>query len=145
MDDFNRVIVTGKIGNVPEMKMIGDKGTAILDIRLAINSSSGSRPGTTWVDVLFWGEQAQTIHRLKRKGDGLLVEGKLRVDSWEDKASGQMRSRTRIEAEKVRFIDGKEGQRAERGGGNRVVADEETMGGGSQYDPSCHERDDIPF
>nr|WP_300776633.1 single-stranded DNA-binding protein [uncultured Akkermansia sp.] len=77
------------------------KGTAVTDIRLAINryyagDNSERQEETTFVDVTLWNRQAEVAGNYLSKGRGVFVEGRLQLDSWEDKASGQKRTKLRV-------------------------------------------------
>ena len=95
MPNLNKVQLMGNITRDPEVRYT-PKGTAVTDISLAINRSFNSDDGerreeTTFVDITFWGRQAEVIGEYMKKGRPLYVEGRLQLDSWEDKTSGKQR------------------------------------------------------
>jgi len=129
MANFNKVYLIGNLTRDPELR-VTPKGTAICQFGLAVNRSfkdeSGStREETTFVDVEAWGRQGETISKYCQRGRPLFVEGRLKLDQWEDKASGQKRSRLKVVLEGFQFLGGR-GDGAEGGGG----------GGGSSYGDS---------
>jgi len=125
MANFNKVYLIGNLTRDPELR-VTPKGTAICQFGLAVNRSfkdeSGSmREETTFVDVEAWGRQGETISKYCQRGRPLFVEGRLKLDQWEDKASGQKRSRLKVVLEGFQFLGGR-GDGAEGG-----------AGGGSSY------------
>ncbi|KXU34697.1 single-stranded DNA-binding protein [Cephaloticoccus capnophilus] len=160
MANFNKVYLIGNLTRDPELR-VTPKGTAICQFGLAVNRSfkdeSGSmREETTFVDVEAWGRQGETISKYCQRGRPLFVEGRLKLDQWEDKASGQKRSRLKVVLEGFQFLGGR-GDAAEGGAGGGA-----SYGGESGYQrsapppraaaapaPSSHEPDgvddDVPF
>jgi single-strand DNA-binding protein len=112
MPNLNKVQLMGNITRDPEVRYT-PKGTAVTDISLAINRSFNSDEGerreeTTFVDITFWGRQAEVIGEYMKKGRPLYVEGRLQLDSWEDKTTGQQRSRLKVVGENFQFLGGRE-------------------------------------
>ena len=135
MPNLNKVQLMGNITRDPEVRYT-PKGTAVTDISLAINRSFNSDDGerreeTTFVDITFWGRQAEVIGEYMKKGRPLYVEGRLQLDSWEDKTSGQQRSRLKVVGENFQFLGGRDD--AGGGGGcgqSRSAAQAPYSGGG---------------
>ena len=114
MANFNKVILAGNLTRDPELRYT-PSGSAIAKIGLAINRSwrdqnGESRTDTTFVDVDAFGKQAETIGQYLRKGRPILIEGRLRLDSWDDKQTGQKRSRMGVVLETFQFLDGGRGR-----------------------------------
>ncbi len=144
MPNLNKVQLMGNITRDPEVRYT-PKGTAVTDISLAINRNFNSDDGerreeTTFVDITFWGRQAEVIGEYMKKGRPLYVEGRLQLDSWEDKTSGQQRSRLKVVGENFQFLGGREdgggsgggGQsRSSSGSGSGAQSDSGGGGGGS--------------
>jgi single-strand DNA-binding protein len=110
MRGFNKVILAGNLTADPELRYT-PKGTAIAKVRLALNRAYKTETGelkeeVTYVDVDAWGQQAETISQYLRKGRPILLEGRLKLDQWDDKQSGQKRSALRVVLESFTFIDG---------------------------------------
>src|SRR5512137_2385991 len=117
MASFNRVILAGNLTRDPELRYT-PKGTAIARIGLAINRNYTTESGekkeeVTFVDVEAWGRQAEVIAQYMKKGRPFLVEGRLKLDQWEDKNTHQKQSKLKVVLESFSFID----SRAPDGGG----------------------------
>lgn len=111
MASFNRVILAGNLTRDPELRYT-PKGLAIAKIGLAINRTWKNEAGetkeeVTFVDVDAFGRQAEVIAQYMRKGRPFLVEGRLKLDQWDDKQTGQKRSRLGVVLESFSFIDSK--------------------------------------
>jgi single-strand DNA-binding protein len=111
MANFNKVYLMGNLTRDPEMR-VTPKGTAICQFGLAISRSwkdeSGQvREETAFVDIEAWGKQGEIISKYCTKGRPLFVEGRLKFDQWEDKTSGQKRSKLKVVLENFQFIGGR--------------------------------------
>ena len=109
MANFNKVILAGNLTRDPELRYT-PKGMAIAKITVAINRSWKSETGepkeeVTFVDIDAFGKQAETIGQYLKKGRPILVEGRLRLDQWDDKQTGQKRSRLGVVLEGFQFLD----------------------------------------
>ncbi len=127
MANFNKVYLIGNLTRDPELR-VTPKGTAICQFGIAVNrqfkdESGAMRDDTTFVDIEAWGKQGETISKYCQKGRPLFVEGRLKLDQWEDKTSGQKRSKMKVVLENFQFLGS--GQRD--GGG----------GGGGEFDQSA--------
>lgn len=143
MSSFNKVILMGNLTRTPELRSTPG-GSQVTDITLAVNDvftdSSGTRQErVTFVDITFWGKQAETLCRWKKQGDPLLVEGALRQDKWVDKQSGQNRSKLKVQGLSFTFVGragGGDGGGGGGGGGNRGGnrgGGRSNQGGGGNY------------
>ena len=115
MASFNKVILMGNLTRDPELRYT-PSGTAIAKLGLAVNrtwrtETGENREEVSFIDVDAFGRQAETIGQYLRKGRPILVEGRLKMDSWEDKQTGQKRSKLGVVLENFRFVDsqGREG------------------------------------
>ena len=113
MANVNKVILIGNVTRDVEVKMT-PKGTAVAGITLAVNRSykadSGeNREETTFVDVELWGRVAEIAGEYVKKGNPLYVEGRLKQDSWEDKDSGQKRTKLKVVAENIQLLGSRQG------------------------------------
>jgi single-strand DNA-binding protein len=111
MTGYNKVILAGNLTRDPELRYT-PKGTAIAQFGLAINRTWTSESGekkedVTFVEVEAWGRQAEVLGQFLRKGRPLLMEGRLRLDQWEDKTTHQKQSRLRVVLTGFTFIDSK--------------------------------------
>src|ERR1051325_1858393 len=109
MASFNKVILVGNLTRDPELRYT-PKGTAIAKIGVAVNRTWRTESGeqkeeVTFVDVDAFGKQAETIGQYLRKGRPLLIEGRLKLDQWDDKQTGQKKSRLGVVLESFQFLD----------------------------------------
>ena len=109
MASFNKVILAGNLTRDPELRYT-PKGIAIAKLGLAINrtyttESGEKREDTTFVDVDAFGRQAEVIGQYMRKGRSILIEGRLRLDQWEDKTTHQKKSKLGVVLESFSFLD----------------------------------------
>jgi len=114
MASFNKVILMGNLTRDPELRYT-PKGTAVAKLGLAVNRSWRNADGqqqdeTTFVDVDAFGKQAETLGQYMQKGRPILIEGRLKLDQWEDKNTGQNRSKLGVILEKFSFVGGGGGQ-----------------------------------
>lgn len=113
MASFNKVIIAGNLTRDPELRYT-PKGTAVARITLAVNRTYAGEDGqrkeeVSYIDVDVWGRQAETIGQYMKKGRPLLVEGRLKLDSWEDKNTKQKMSKLKVVLESFAFIDSNRG------------------------------------
>ena len=138
MASFNRVILVGNLTRDPELRYI-PSGTAVSEIGLAVNDRVKKNDQwvdeTTFVDVTLWGRTAEVANEYLSKGSSVLIEGRLKLDTWEK--DGQKRSKLRVVAEKMQML----GARGEGGGGSRGGAPRAAgaSGGNRQPDEGSYE------
>jgi single-strand DNA-binding protein len=108
MASFNRVVLVGNLTRDPELKYIAN-GTAVTELGLAINDKRKQGDEwieeTTFVDVTLWGKQAETASEYLNKGASVLVEGRLKLDTWEK--DGKKNSKLRVVGERMQMLGGK--------------------------------------
>ena len=107
MPNLNRVILTGRLTQDPELRTT-PSDTKVCQVSLAVNRSYSDAEGerqqeTTFVDAESWGRRAEVMAQYLHKADPVLIEGRLRLDRWEDK-SGQSRSKLKVVIEDFKFI-----------------------------------------
>jgi single-strand DNA-binding protein len=148
MANFNKVIVAGNLTRDPELRYT-PKGTAIARIGLALNRSWKTETGetkeeVTFVDIDAFGRQAEVIAQYMKKGRPLLVEGRLKLDQWEDKNTHQKQSKLRVVLESFSFLDS---NRAEGTGGGTEAprAKPAAPPAATESDVPPVEEDDVPF
>ena len=154
MANLNKVLLMGNLTKDPELRYT-PKGTAVGDLSMAVNRRVSDGNGnwsdeTTFVDITVWGNTAENAQKYLTKGRGVFVEGRLQLDTWEDKTSGQKRSKLKIVADTLQFLpDGKggEGGRPSGGGSSSSNASSGPPQGGSAADPDDFdgEENDIRF
>lgn len=161
MASFNRVILVGNLTRDPELRYI-PSGTAVSEIGLAVNErvKRGEQwvEETVFVDVTLWGRTAEVANEYLSKGSPVLIEGRLKLDTWEK--DGQKRSKLRVTAEKMQMLGSREG--GPKAGGGRPASRGASSGGGGGgghddggYDDEVHSsssagppgfpEDEIPF
>jgi single-strand DNA-binding protein len=121
MANLNKVMLIGNLTRDPEIKYT-PKGTAIADIGLAVNrnyttESGEKREEVTFIDVTLWGRVAEIVGEYCKKGRPLFVEGRLQLDSWDDKQTGQKRSKLKVVGDNIQLLGSREGGSAGGGGG----------------------------
>ena len=109
MGNFNKVILVGNLTRDPELRYT-PKGMAIAKLSVAVNrtwkdESGAAKEEVTYVDVDAFGRQAETLGQYMKKGRPILIEGRLRLDTWEDKQTNQKRSKLGVVLEGFQFMD----------------------------------------
>jgi single-strand DNA-binding protein len=103
MANFNRVVLAGNITRDPEIRFTG-AGVPVCSFGLAVNRvRSKDREAVDFFDVNVWREQGEAVANHKRKGDPILVEGRLQYRTWETR-DGSKRSKVDVVAESVQFL-----------------------------------------
>ncbi len=122
MANLNKVLLIGNLTRDPELRTL-PSGMAVCNFGMAINRNFTDREGnrreeTAFVDVESFGKQAETISRYMKKGRGIFVEGRLKLDQWETPA-GEKRSKLRVVLENFQFVGGRgdDDDQATPGGG----------------------------
>lgn len=133
MASFNRVILVGNLTRDVEIKYL-QSGMAVTEVGLAVNDRRKNQQGewvdeTTFVDVTIWGRSAEIAGEYLTKGSPLLIEGRLKLDSWEK--DGKKNYKLRVVCERLQLLGSKGGGPGGGGGGNR--------GGGRDSAPSFDE------
>ena len=158
MASLNKVILMGNLTRDPEVRYT-PKGTAVAELGLAVNrrftaENGEKREEVTFVDVTLWGRTAEIAGEYTKKGRQVLIEGRLQLDSWDDKQTGQKRSKLKVVGEELHLL----GSRQDGGGGESGPGSGGGGGGGGfkkqaeapparpARDPDLDaEPDDIPF
>ena len=117
MADLNKVFLMGRLTYDPELRYT-PSGSAVTDLRMATSRTWTSKEGdrkeeTLYIDVTVWDRQAENCCQYLKKGSGIHVEGYLKMDTWDDKTTGEKRSKIKVQAERVQFLD----RRGDAGGG----------------------------
>ena len=108
MASFNKVILLGNLTRDPEVRYT-PKGSAVCDLGIAINrqytlDSGEKREEVTYVDVVLWSRLAEIAGEYLKKGRPIFIEGRLQLDTWDDKQSGQKRSKLRVIGETMQLL-----------------------------------------
>ena len=163
MANLNKVMIIGNVTRDPEIKYT-PQGKAVTDVSIAVNRSykvgEEKREEVTYVDVTLWGRTAETAAEYCKKGRAVYIEGRLQLDSWEDKTSGQKRNKLRVVGEDYQLLDrrpGSAGSAGGSGGGDEEYSDlpparREVPSSGGGFTSGRNtapqppiEEDDIPF
>lgn len=152
MANFNKVILAGNLTRDPELRYT-PKGTAIARIGMAINRTWKSETGeskeeVTFVDADAFGRTAEVIAQYLKKGRPILVEGRLKLDQWEDKNTKQKVSKLRVVVEGFQFLDSGRGGDGAPGDGarsNRSSAPAQSVPEPAEPEAPAPEEDDVPF
>ena len=153
MASFNKVIIAGNLTRDPELRYT-PKGTAIAKITLAVNrtwktETGESKEEVSFIDVDAFGRQAEVIGQYMKKGRPLLVEGRLKQDTWEDKNTHQKQSKIKVVLEGFTFIDSNRTDGGEGGSAPPPSAARPrpatTPPAEGEPDVPPHESDDVPF
>lgn len=169
MANVNKVMLLGNITRDLEVRYT-PKGTAVCDLGMAVNrirtGDNGERiEEVTYVDVTLWGRQAELAGQYLAKGRSVFIEGRLQLDQWDDKATGQKRQRLRVVGENMQFIGGQGqgggGSQGGGGGGGNAPQPQQSgppqqeqpqsspppssQGGAPAADSFDNDADDIPF
>ena len=113
MPNLNKWMGMGNLTRDPEIKYT-PKGTAVADISLAINrvwknDAGQKQEETTYVEVELWGRQAEIAGEYLKKGRPVYIEGRLKLDTWDDKQTGQKRSKMRVVGETLQLLGSRDG------------------------------------
>lgn len=113
MASFNQVILLGNLTRDPQLRYTPSQ-MAVCDFGLAVNrkfkAADGSdREEVTFVDCTAWGKQAELINKFLSKGKPLFIQGRLKLDQWEDKQGGGKRSKLSVVVENFQFVGGRDG------------------------------------
>lgn len=108
MANLNKIYLIGNLTRDPELKYT-PKGTAVAKLGIAVNRKWTSESGekkeeVTFVDVDVFGRTAENCGQYLRKGRPVLVEGRMKLDQWDDKQTGQKKSKLGVVAEMVQFL-----------------------------------------
>lgn len=144
--NLNKVFLMGNLTRDPELRHT-PSNQAVANIGLAINrryrtAGGESREETTFVDCEAWGRTAETMSQYLQKGRPVFIEGRLKLDTWQDRDSGQNRSKLKVVIDNFQFIDSRGGDGPSPSSGQPSGARASSPAGGG-YEPI--EEDDIPF
>lgn len=168
MASFNKVILMGNLTRDPQVRYT-PSGSAVAELGLAVNrswfdkQSNSRKEETTFVDVTVWGRTAEIAGEYLSKGRSVMIEGRLQLDQWEDRESGQKRSKLKVVGENMTMVGGRGegggggGGRPQQGGGGYQSAPPSdysqappasgSSGADSFYEPPSDNfsDDDVPF
>ncbi len=143
MASFNQVTLVGNLTRDPQVKYLAS-GTAVCEIGMAINreyfdkAKNEKKSEVTFVDVTLWGRTAEVAGEYTRKGSSVLIGGRLQTEQWDDKTTGQKRSKLKVVGETLQLLGSKN---------ESTRAAEPTQASAPEY-PSYDTtppNDDVPF
>ena len=113
MAALNKTMIIGNLTRDPALKYT-PKGTAVTEVSIAVNRTWKDDAGTkredvTFINVTFWGKNAETLAQYSRKGDPLYIEGRLELDTCEDRDTGKNRSALKVVGEMFQFLGKRQG------------------------------------
>lgn len=157
--NFNKVILMGNLTRDPEMRML-PSNMPVASFGLAVNDRFKNKQTDQWeerpnfIDCEAFGRTAENVGKFFSKGKPIFIEGKLRFDQWEDRQSGQKRSKLKVVVDTFQFVGGRDSGGGQGGGGG-YQQNQGNQGGGWDNNPAPapaggpgHEpvnEDDIPF
>ena len=142
MPSYSKVLLMGNLTRDVELRHL-NSGTSVGGFGLAVNRRYKDGSGQTKEDVLFvdceaWGATAENLAKYLSKGRPVFVEGRLKLDTWQDKQSGENRSKIKVVVESFQFVDSKPEEDRPSG-----------AGAGARTAPAASARagdgEDIPF
>jgi len=148
MASFNKVLLMGNLTRDPELRYT-PKGTAVAQLGLAVNRQWKSETGetkeeVTFVDIDAFGRQAEVIGQYLKKGRPIFIEGRLKLDTWDDKQTNQKRSKLKIVLESFQFLDGGRPEGSGAGAPARRPAAAADSAPAAEPEPPPVD-DDVPF
>jgi single-strand DNA-binding protein len=144
MANLNKVLLLGNVTRDPEVRYT-PKGSAVCDLGIAVNrayttDSGEKREEVTFVDVTLWGRTAEVASEYLKKGRPVFIEGRLQMDSWDDKQTGQKRTRLRVVAENMQLLGGRPS-----GGAADATGESRQTSAPPKTSASEPDEDEIPF
>lgn len=151
MASLNKVLLMGNLTRDPELRYTPGSNAAVCEFGIAINrrfiQNGQERDETCFVDIVVWGKQAESCSRYLQKGANVFVEGRLTFEQWVEKESQKKRSRLRVTADRVQFLNGR---REDGGMEGQPQQGDPTAGGyqnsrGQYQGQSQGQRQDAPY
>lgn len=142
--NYNRTQLAGHVARDPELKYT-DKGTAITRLDMGINHEWRDKDGNqqsevTWVTLDAFGKTAESLAKHARKGSNLFIEGRLRLNEWQDKQTQEKRNRLTVVCERWMFAGGRQEKAEARAEPERKIHEEDVP-----VEKSASNEDDVPF
>lgn len=145
---YNKVLLMGNLTRDVELRHLPNTNTPVASLGLAVNRRFRTKDGenreeTTFVDCEAFGRTAEVLSQYLRKGRPVFLEGRLKLDQWEDKQTGGNRSKLKVIVENFQFVDSKGDDSGGGGGGGGGRSRSYQPAGGGGHEPMTE--DDIPF
>lgn len=138
MASFNKVILVGNVTRDIQVKYT-QGGSAVAELGLAVNrswfdkASNQKKEEVAFIDIVVWGRTAEIAGEYLAKGRQVLIEGRLSLDQWNDKESGQKRSKLKVVCENLTML----GSKGEGGRSPRQQQEQDSQGDGPDYDAAA--------
>ena len=115
--NYNKTQVGGRLTRDPEVKRT-NAGTAVAEISIAVNRkwrdpSGNVKEEVDFIDVTLWGKTAELAEKYLTKGRSVFIDGRLQLETWDDKTTGQKRSKLKVVGEAMQFINDGKGSAAQ--------------------------------
>ena len=148
MASYNRVVLLGNLTRDPELRYL-PSGMAVVDAGLAVNDRRKAPDGqwvdeTTFVDVTFFGRTAEVVGEYLTKGSQVLIEGRLKLDTWET-SDGQKRSKLKVIAERMQMLGPPSGKAAGKASGQAAGQYTQPAPPDEAFPPAPAGDKDVPF
>jgi len=131
-NSLNRVLLMGNLTRDVELRAVGGSGQQVANVGLALNrsfttASGEKRDEVTFVDCEAWGKTAEIMQKYLGKGRQVCIEGRLKLDTWDDKTSGKKQSKLKVVIESFYFADSKGGASGGGGGSGPSYSEEDSQ------------------
>jgi len=131
-NSLNRVLLMGNLTRDVELRAVGGSGQQVANVGLALNrsfttASGEKRDEVTFVDCEAWGKTAEIMQKYLGKGRQVCIEGRLKLDTWDDKTSGKKQSKLKVVIESFYFADSKGGAAGGGGGSGPSYSEEDSQ------------------
>ena len=149
MRGFSKAIITGNLTRDPELRTTPN-GSSVCSFSVAVNrvfrdSSGNQQEDVSFIDCSAWGKLGEMISQYAKKGSGVLISGRLDQRSWEDKNSGQKRSRVEIVVEDFNFVGDNNSRDGGNGGGRNFSEAKEEAAAPEEMPDEPIDLSEIPF
>ena len=134
--NYNKVLLMGNLTRDPETRVL-PSNMSVVNFGMAVNDRFKNKQTDQWeerpnfIDCEAFGRTAENIGKFFSKGKPIFIEGKLRLDQWEDRQTGQKRSKLKVVVDTFQFVGGREGGGGGGGGGSYNQGNQGNAGGGS--------------
>jgi single-strand DNA-binding protein len=143
MVSYNRVILAGNLTRDPELRFTNN-GVPVCGFGMAVNRVRSKNEEVDFFDITAWRELGETIANYKKKGDPILVEGRLQFRSWEAQ-DGSKRNKVDVVADTIQFLNRADGSEGGSGGGQQRARSQQKDQSSDDVDLNEEDFDDIPF
>jgi len=144
MASYNKIIIIGNLVRDPELK-VTQNGTQVCQITVASTHKYKEQEETCFIDAACFGTTAEVVSKYFSKGKPILIEGRLKLDKWQDRETGQNRSKHSIFIEKFEFIGSKQDNEQQNNQHNSGYDSYSQSQPARDAHPNPDPDDDVPF